>query len=123
MSINLENLDEETRKKILNLQNVSTSLEYLTQQKVQMETALRECEIAIEELEKINPEDVVYKSIGGIMVKSERNKLLDEKKSLKVSLEMRIKTIDQKKTRTEGEVTRIRNSLQAELQNKGSLNQ
>ena len=99
MSINLENLDEETRKKILNLQNVSTSLEYLTQQKVQMETALRECEIAIEELEKINPEDVVYKSIGGIMVKSEKNKLLDEKKSLKVSLEMRLKTIDQKKTR------------------------
>lgn len=120
MSINLENLDEETRKKILNLQNVSTSLEYLTQQKIQMETALRECEIAIEELEKINPEDVVYKSIGGIMVKSEKNRLLDEKKSLKVSLEMRVKTIDQKKTRTEGEVTRIRNSLQAELQNKGS---
>jgi len=36
---------------------------------------------------------------------------------------MRLKTIDQKKTRAEGEVTRIRNSLQAELQNKGSLNQ
>ena len=51
MTINLENLDEETRKKILNLQNVSTSLEYLTQQKLQMETALRECEIAIEELD------------------------------------------------------------------------
>ena len=120
MTINLENLDEETRKKFLNLQNVSTSLEYLTQQKLQMETALRECEIAIEELEKINPEDVVYKSIGGIMVKSEKNKLLDEKKSLKVSYEMRLKTIDQKKTRAEGEVTRIRNSLQADLQNKAS---
>lgn len=120
MTINLENLDEETRKKLLNLQNVSTSLEYLTQQKVQMETHLRECEIAIEELEKINPDDVVYKSIGGIMVKSEKNKLLDEKKSLKVSLEMRLKTIDQKKSRVEGEVTRIRNSLQADLQNKAS---
>jgi len=120
MSINLENLDEETRKKILNYQNVSTSLQYLTQQKVQMETAFRECEIAIEELEKINPEDVVYKSIGGIMVKSEKNKLLDEKKSLKVSLEMRIKTLDQKITRTQGEATRIQNSLQSVLQNKGS---
>jgi len=116
-NINLDSLNDETKKKILNMQNLSTTLEYLTQQKVQIETAQRECEIAIEELDKIDPDEVVYKSIGGIMVKSEKNKLLEEKKSLKVSLEMRLKTVDQKKSRVEGEVDRMRKSLQLDLQN------
>jgi len=116
-NINLDSLNDETKKKILNMQNLSTTLEFLTQQKVQIETAQRECEIAIEELDKIDPDEVVYKSIGGIMVKSEKNKLLEEKKSLKVSLEMRLKTVDQKKSRVEGEVDRMRKSLQLDLQN------
>jgi prefoldin beta subunit len=120
MAINLDNLDEETKKKVLNLQNLSTSLEYLTQQKFQLETTLRETESAIEILEKTSDDTPVYKSIGGIMVKSEKKKLFDEKKSLKITLEMRLKTIEQKKSRIEGEVTRMRTSLQADLQNRVS---
>ena len=73
MSINLNDLDEEVRNKVINLQNISTTLEYLTQQKLQIDTSLRDTELAIEELEKINPDDIVYKSIGGILVKSDKN--------------------------------------------------
>ncbi|GAG99771.1 unnamed protein product [marine sediment metagenome] len=52
------------------------------------------------------------------MLKSEKNKLLDEKKSLKVTLEMRLKTLDQKKSRLENQITTLSNSIQADLQNK-----
>jgi prefoldin beta subunit len=118
MTINLDDLDEEVRKKVINLQNLSATMEFLTNQKLQMESALRECELAIQELEKINPDEVVYKSIGGILVKSEKNKLLDEKKSLKVTLEMRVKTINQKLERTKNQIDTMRKSIQADLQNK-----
>ena len=120
MSIDLNSLDEEVRKKVINLQNLSTTMEYLSQQKLQIETSLRDTELAIEELEKINPDDTVYKSIGGILVKSEKNKLLDEKKSLKVTLEMRTKTIAQKLERTKNQIETMRNSIQADLQNKSA---
>ena len=120
MSIDLNSLDEEVRKKVINLQNLSTTMEYLSQQKLQIETSLRDTELAIEELEKINPDDVVYKSIGGILVKSEKNKLLDEKKSLKVTLEMRSKTLAQKLDRTKGQIETMRNSIQADLQSKSA---
>jgi len=43
---------------------------------------------------------------------------LDEKKSLKVTLEMRLKTLDQKKARVENQITTLRNSIQADFQNK-----
>ena len=120
MSINLDELDEELKKKVINLQNLSTTMEFLTNQKLQLESASREADIAIEELEKINPEEVVYKSIGGILVKSEKNRLLEEKKSLKTTLEMRLKTIDSKVQRTKGQIESLRKSIQSDLQNKGA---
>ena len=120
MTINLDELDEEVKKKVINLQNLSASMEFLTNQRFQMESSLRECEAAISELEKINPDDTVYKSIGGIFVKSEKNKLLDEKKSLKVTLEMRLKTIKDKEERTKSSIQTLRESIQADFQNRSS---
>jgi prefoldin beta subunit len=118
MTLNLDNLDEETKKKILNLQNLQQNLEFITSQKIQMETALNETISALNVLENANPEDTVYKSIGGILVKSERNKLLDEKKSLKVTLEMRVKTLEQKRSRTESTLNTLKNSVQKDLQDR-----
>jgi len=117
MSINLNNLDEEQRNKIQNLANLQQTYEIITTQKNQTESHVRETQFAIEELEKTSEDNAVYKSIGGILVKSERNALLDEKKSLKVTLEMRLKTLDQKKSRLENQITTLSTSIQADLQN------
>jgi len=116
MTINLDNLNEEQKKKILNLNNLQQSFEFITSQRIQLESTLRESELAIEELEKINTDDTVYKAIGGILVKSEKNKLLDEKKSLKVTLEMRLKTLKQKEERVKSQIETMRKSLQADFQ-------
>ena len=116
MTINLDQLDEATKKKIQDLNNLSRNLEILTQQKLQIENQMSETSLAIEELEKADPESTVYKSIGGIMVKSERNKLLDEKKSLKITLEMRSKTLTQNINRTKNNLETMQKSLQNDLQ-------
>jgi prefoldin beta subunit len=116
MSLDLENLNEEQKKKILNLNNLQQSFEFITSQRIQLESNLRESELAIEELEKINTNDAVYKAIGGLLVKSEKNKLLDEKKSLKVTLEMRLKTLKQKEDRVKNQIETMRKSLQADFQ-------
>jgi prefoldin beta subunit len=120
MVVNLDNLDEETKKKVVTLQNLSATMEYLTNQKIQIEGSMRETEIAVEELEKINPDVVVYKSIGGIIIKSEKTKLLEEKKSLKTTLEMRIKTIESKISRTKSQIEAMRKSIQADFENKSA---
>ena len=117
MTINIDNLNEEQKKKLLNFNNLQQSFEFITSQRLQIESTFRETELAIEELEKINPEDTVYKTIGGILVKSEKNKLLDEKKSLKVTLEMRLKTLKQKEERVKTQIETMRKSLQADFQN------
>jgi prefoldin beta subunit len=110
-------LDEETKKKLQNLSTLSQSLELLTQQKLQIDSQIREVELAIEELEKASTDTTVYKNIGGVMVKSDRNKLLEEKKSLKITLEMRSKTLAQKTERTKNSFESLQKSLQSELSN------
>ncbi|MFW9819122.1 MAG: prefoldin subunit beta [Candidatus Thorarchaeota archaeon] len=114
--INLDNLTEEQKKKIVELNNLRQSFEFINSQRMQIESSQRETEAAIEELEKIQPENTVYKSIGGILVKSDRNKLLDEKKSLKISIEMRLKTLKQKEERVKNQLETMSKSLQADFQ-------
>ncbi len=113
----MENLDEETKKKFQNLTQLGQSLELLTQQKLQIDSNIRETELALEELEKASPDTVVYKQIGGIMIKTERNKLLDEKKSDKETLNMRSSTLAQKIEITKKAFESNQKSLQADLQN------
>ncbi len=120
MTINLDNLDEEQRKKISNLNNLQQTFEFLTSQKLQTESTLRETGLAIDQLEKIDSTNTVYKAIGGILVKSDRNRLLDEKKSMKVTLEMRVKTLQQKENRVKTQIETLRKSLQVDFQNLNS---
>jgi prefoldin beta subunit len=116
MTINLDNLNEEQKKKLINFNNLQQSLEFITSQRLQVESTSRDTDLAIEELEKIDTDDIVYKAIGGILVKSKKDKLLDEKKSLKVTLEMRLKTLKQKEERVKNQIETVRKSLQADFQ-------
>jgi len=114
--INLDNLTEEQKKKIYEFNNLRQSYELINTQIMQTESSQRDTDLAIAELEKIQPEDTVYKTIGGIFVKSDRNKLLDEKKSTKISLEMRLKTLKQKEERVKNKLETMSKSLQADFQ-------
>jgi len=114
----VNDLPEDVQKKIMDLQNLQIQIQNLQNTHNFLENQKRETDLAIEELEKVGSEAVVFKSIGGIMVKSERDKLLDEKKSLKVSTEMRLKTVKQKEERSLQTLENMRKSLQADLQPK-----
>ena len=116
MGINLDNVPEELRKKIIDLQNKQVQLQNFRNSHEYLESQNRDTELSIQELEKATSDATVFKSIGGILVKSTRDKLLDEKKSLKVSIEMRLKTIKQKEERSIQELEQIRKSIQSDFQ-------
>ncbi len=116
MGMNLENLPEDIRKKIADLQNIQIQLQNFRNTHEFLESQNRDTELCIQELENADQDTTVYKSIGGILVKSTRDRLLDEKKSLKISTEMRLKTIKQKEERTLQTLEQMKKSLQSEIQ-------
>lgn len=119
MNIPYENLSDDLKNKLQNYNNLVRTLEFLTQQRFELERGLRDAELAIGELDKTESDKEVYKSIGGIMVKSERDRLLDEKKSQKASIELKLKTITQREERTKTQLETLRIALEKDFKDQG----
>ncbi len=119
MSLPYENLSDDLKNKLQNYNNLVRTLEFLTQQRFELERGLRDIELAIGELDKTESDKEVYKSIGGIMVKSERDRLLDEKKSQKASIELKLKTITQREKRTKTQLETLQVALEKDFKDQG----
>ncbi|MBA7507769.1 hypothetical protein ES706_06489 [subsurface metagenome] len=119
MSMPYENLSDDLKNKLQNYNNLVRTLEFLTQQRFELERGLRDAELVIGELDKTDSNKEVYKSIGGIMVKSERDRLLDEKKSQKASIELKLKTITQREERTKTQLETLRIALEKDFKDQG----
>jgi len=86
------NIDEQTGKKIQELQVLEQNLQTLMMQKQTFQVELNEITNALLDLKK--SDDEVYKMVGGLMVKTDKTTLnsdLEEKKKL---LEMRISSVE-----------------------------
>ncbi|MHA1377805.1 MAG: prefoldin subunit beta [Candidatus Helarchaeota archaeon] len=104
---------------IVQLQQLQQRLEILVTQKSQLEIQLKETERALSELENLSDDSTVYKSVGAILVKSEKNKVKEELIDKKDTLEMRIKTVQRQEERTKKQFDESREKIQAALQRPG----
>jgi prefoldin beta subunit len=103
----------------MQLQQLQQRLEILVSQKNQLEMQMKEAERALAELENLPEDATVYKSIGAILVKSDRNKVKEELIDKKDTLEMRIKTIQRQEERTRKQFEESREKIQAALKSPG----
>ncbi|MCD6590086.1 prefoldin subunit beta [Candidatus Woesearchaeota archaeon] len=78
------------QEKITQLQVMEQNLTSIILQKQQLQAQLAETENALKELEKV---DSAYRIVGNIMIKKEKQELIDELKKEKELLELRIKTL------------------------------
>ncbi|MDO8460215.1 MAG: prefoldin subunit [Nanoarchaeota archaeon] len=85
-------IDEETNKKIEELQFLEQHTQHLLAQKQSIQIELNEANNALVELERTK--DEVYKIFSGIMIKSDKEILIKEIKERKKILEMRFDSVD-----------------------------
>ncbi len=85
-------IDEETGKKIQELQILEQNLQNLLMQKQTVQIELTEIENALSDLKK--SDDEVYKVVGGIMLRSDKATLTSELGEKKKIMELRISTIE-----------------------------
>ena len=85
-------LDKETQEKIQELQNYEHTLQNLLMQKQAFQLELSEIENALSEI--ANSKDDVFKIIGNIMVKSDKNKIDKELRKKKDLITIRLKSIN-----------------------------
>ena len=112
----MQNIPRALQDQIMQLQQLQQRLEILMSQKNQLEIQLKETEKAISELQNLGEDATIYKSVGAILVKSDRNKVKEELEDKKDTLEMRIKTIQRQEERTRKQFEESREKVQSALQ-------
>jgi len=69
-------------------------LEETSRKRFQMEILLRDAEAALEELDKLEDNACVYKSVGEILIKTNKQKAKAELSEKKETFDLRLKTLE-----------------------------
>jgi len=112
------NIDENTAKKVQELQFLDQNLQGFIAQKQTVQLELNETDNALDEIKKADDSEI-YKIIGGIMIKAKKSDLtkdLEEKKKL---LELRISSIEKQEKLLEEKASTLKEELNRELIKKG----
>jgi len=109
-------LPPQIQEQLARLQQLQQTLEVVTAQKQQLEIELTESNTALSELEKIDDKAVVYKSIGGLMLKAKRKKVMAELTERKELLNTRITVLGRQEKRTRDHLNELQQRLREKLE-------
>jgi len=115
MSEDISRLPPQVQQRLLRLQQLQQTLQGVLTQKQQLELELNEVEQALSELEKLTDAAVIYKSIGSLLVKSEKTKVTTELNERKELLNMRINVLGKQEERLRTQVKDLQEKLQRDL--------
>jgi len=115
MSEEISRLPPPVQERLLRLQQLQQTLQAVLTQKQQLELELTETEQALSELEKLTDDAVVYKSIGSLLVKTEKTKTTTELNERKDLLNMRIGVLGKQEERLRSQVKDLQVKLQRDL--------
>ena len=109
-------LPPQLQEQLVRLQQLQQTMQSVSSQKQQLELELNETDKAITELEKSTDETPVYKSVGSILVKANRQTLLVELKERKELLTTRVTVLGKQEDRTRERLKEVQEKLQERLQ-------
>jgi len=108
-------LPPQVQEQLVRLQQLQQTLQAVVAQKQQLEIELTETDRATSELEKLADDTPVYKSVGSILLKSNRQALLTELKEKKEILNTRVTVLGRQEERTKERVRELQQKLQERL--------
>ncbi len=103
------------QEQLARLQQMQQTLQAIVTQKQQLDIELAETDKAIAELDKITDAIPVYKSVGSLMLKADRQVLLTELKEKKELLNTRVTVLGKQEERTRERVKETQQKLQERL--------
>lgn len=111
----ISRLPPAVQERLLRLQQLQQTLQSVLTQKQQLELELLEIDQALGELEKASDDAVVYKSVGSLLIKSEKDRVAGELKERKELANMRISVLGKQEERLRTQVKGLQTRLQKDL--------
>lgn len=108
-------LPPQIQEQLLRLQQLQQTLQAVVTQKQQLDLELNETDRALGELEKVTDQTPIYKSVGSILIKYERQTLMSELKERKELLNTRVTVLGKQEERAKEKIKEIQQRLQERL--------
>ena len=113
-------LPPQIQEDLVRLQQLQQTLQVVVTQKQQLEIESSEVEKALSELEKITDDVPVYKSVGSILLKTDRQGLMSELKEKKELINTRVTVLGKQEERTRERLKELQDRLQQRLKTSGA---
>jgi len=97
------------------LQQLKAQMEALGRQKMQVEALLRDAENALEELEKVDKNALIYKNVGELMIKPSKDEGTEDLAEKKETYGLRQKTLERQEERGQKRYQQLQQQLQEAL--------
>ncbi len=104
-------LPPQIKNQLAQLQQIQQQAQAIAVQKNQVEINLKETELALEELGKLDADAVVYRAIGDLLIKTERDKTTEALKEKKDTLDLRMQTLARQEERAQKRFQQLQEQL------------
>jgi len=115
MSDEMQGLPPQVQERLLRLQQLQQSLQSILAQKQQVEMESTEIEQALVEVQKLSDDAVIYKAVGSLFVKAERQKTITDLTERKDILNTRVTVLGKQEERFRGQLKEVQTKLQEDL--------
>lgn len=115
----VERLPPEVQAKLEKLVQARNNLASVLQQKSNYEALLKEVEETLSVVENLPEGAVLYKMVGGVLVKVSKEAILEELKEKKTATEVRLKKLEAFEKKFREEVERLEKEIQAMMSGVG----
>ena len=104
-------LSPQIQNQVAQIQQVQQQAQALSVQKSQTDVLMKETQMALEELEKTKDDAVVYKSVGELMIRSDKAALLADLKEKTETLSLRMQSIERQEERLNSRFKQLQEQL------------
>ncbi|MHA1754599.1 MAG: prefoldin subunit beta [Candidatus Odinarchaeia archaeon] len=110
-----EEIPQEVQQELLKLQQLQQQYEIIVSQRTQIEIQLKETEYALNEIEKLDKNSELYKSVGTLLIKGDKEEIKKELNDSKETLELRVKTLQKQEEQLKKQLQELSSKIKMKL--------
>jgi prefoldin beta subunit len=110
-----QEISPQLQNQIAQLQQLQQQAQALAIQKSQITMMLKEMDGALEELEKVGDDSVIYRNVGEILIKSDKASVHSDLVEKKETFDLRLKTIDRQDERIQKRFQQLQEQVKQAL--------
>lgn len=111
----MQNIPPQVQQMLGQLESYQQQLQLVVQQKQKVQLDLNDARKALEEIEKVGEDTPVYKTVGTLILRTEKSKAVEELREKIETLEVRLKALERQEQKLNETLKELTQKIQGAL--------